>query len=310
MNLIVGGTGFVGGHLAEYFFEQGEISKAIFRKGAQIRILDQCGVQNYEGDLLQKSSLHEPLEDVETVYNLASETPGTGGDADFMSVNSEGLRNLLEEAKEHGVKTIAHLSTVDIYGFGRRTIEENSEPNPEHPYQRAKLEAEKILQAFGSSNPEIKIRVIRAARAVGSRDPTLTLPLFEMMESGEVLLPKGGKEKISFSHPKDIAQALHKAATVESSSAIYLVKSFDASLAELAEVIAKSCVKRATIKQEGVFRRSSFPRYTVDQIRGGLLLKEQESWKRIGYAPAYDARRVGVDVAEWSRKEPWITRES
>lgn len=309
MNLIVGGTGFVGGHLAEYFFEQGEISKAIFRKGAQIRILDQCGVQNYEGDLLRKSSLHEPLEGVETVYNLAAETPRIAGDVG-LGVNTEGLRNLLEEAKEHGVKTIAHLSTLDVYGFRKRAINEDSEPDPEHAYQKAKLEAEKILQAFGSSNPEIKIRVVRAARAVGSRDPTLTLPLLEMIESGEVVLPKGGREKISLSHPKDIAQALHKTATVESSSAICLVKSFDASMVELAEMIAKSCEKRATIKQEGVLRRSSFPRYTVEQIRGGLLLKGQESWKRIGYAPAYDARRVGVDVAEWSRKEPWITRES
>lgn len=309
MNLIVGGTGFVGGHLAEYFFEQGEISKAIFRKGSHIRILDQCGVQNYEGDLLQRSSLHEPLEGVETVYNLASEMPRAEGPTDFMKVNTEGLQNLLEEAKEHRVKTIAHLSTLDVYGFRKRAIVEDSQPDPEHPYQRAKLEAERVLLEFSNSNPEMKIRVVRAARAVGSRDPSLTLPLLEMVEGGEVILPKGGTEKISFSHPKDIAQALHKAASVESLSSLYLIKSFDASVAELAEMVAKSREKDVTVKQESFFTKSLLPTYTAEQIRGGLLLKEQESWKRIGYAPSYDVKRIGTEVAEWYRKEPWIVRE-
>ena len=87
MNLIVGGTGFIGGHLAEYFFAEGEISKGIFRKGSHLRIMDQCGIQCLEADLLDKESLHEPLEMVNVVYNLASPTPDhEGQEGDFLEV--------------------------------------------------------------------------------------------------------------------------------------------------------------------------------------------------------------------------------
>jgi len=78
MNLIVGGTGFIGGHLAEYFFAEGEISKGIFRKGSHLRIMDQCGIQCIEADIMDRHTLHEPLDMVDVVYNLASPPPGRG----------------------------------------------------------------------------------------------------------------------------------------------------------------------------------------------------------------------------------------
>ena len=112
MNLIVGGTGFIGGHLAEYFFQEGEISKGVFRKGSHLRIMDQCGIQILEADLIDKESLHEALEMVNVVYNLASPTPDHEGQGDYLEVNTKGLRNLLEEAEEHGVNDFVHLSTL------------------------------------------------------------------------------------------------------------------------------------------------------------------------------------------------------
>ena len=58
MNLLVGATGFIGGHLVEHLFQQGELSKATFRKGSHLKILDTNGVQGVEADLLDHQSLH------------------------------------------------------------------------------------------------------------------------------------------------------------------------------------------------------------------------------------------------------------
>ena len=125
MNLIVGGTGFIGGHLAEYFFQEGEMSKGVFRKGSHLRIMDQCGIQILEADLMDKESLHEALEMVNVVYNLASPTPDHEGQGDYFEVNTKGLRNLLEEAEEHGVKDFVHLSTLDVFGFKKKKVGAN-----------------------------------------------------------------------------------------------------------------------------------------------------------------------------------------
>ncbi len=310
MNLIVGGTGFIGGHLAEYFFEQSEISKGIFRKGSHLRIMDQCGVQCLEADLLDRSTLHEPLEGVDTVYNLASPTPKDGDSQDFLRPNTEGTGNLLQEAKEHGTKTFVHLSTLDVYGLEKyASIDKESSPAPNHPYQKAKLAADQLVMEFAKSNPGIKVRVVRAARAVGARDKTLVVPILRMASEGKILLPASGHDA-SFSHPKDIAQALLKVATSDGGGTLQLVKSFDSSPVELSETIAKSYGKSVSIKQSGLFSgKTSLPSYSVSQLKASLHLEEQDSWKSIGYTPSYGLEKLGSEVALWCKKEPWNIEE-
>ncbi|HKT21556.1 MAG TPA: hypothetical protein VJR06_02890, partial [Nitrososphaerales archaeon] len=59
----------------EYLFQQGEISKGVFRMGSHLKIMDTNGVQGLEADLTDHHSLHEAMEGVDVVYNLASPMP-------------------------------------------------------------------------------------------------------------------------------------------------------------------------------------------------------------------------------------------
>ncbi len=307
-NLLVGATGFIGGHLVEHLFQQGEISKGTFRAGSYLKIMDNSGVQGIEADLLDHHSLHEALEGVDTVYNLASPMPDTGV-KEYMKVNTEGITNLLEVAKESGVKTLVHLGTTDVYGFTTRTITESSEPRPAHPYQTAKLAADRLLLQYAESNPDTKVVIVRSARAIGSRDRTLALPILKMAEKGEVVLPPGGR--MSLSHPGDVAQAMYKAATNASlRKRLYLVKSFDATIDEVAATILKASGRKASKKRQGFMTgRTLLPGYAADQVKASLRLEEQESWKELGYVPAYDLAKLGQDVGEWYRKQPWVTED-
>ena len=308
MNLIVGGTGFVGGHVAEYFFKEGEISKGVFRKGSHLRILDQCGIQCLEADLLDRETLHEPLDMVDVVYNLASPTPKDGSE-DFLAVN-KGLRNLLEEAAEHGAKEFVHLSTLDVYGFKRRDIEASMSTAPAHPYQHARAEAERLVLEFGKSQSEMKVKIVRAARATGSRDGTLAAPLLKMVAGWKVVLPSGSDSPMSFTHPKDIAQALVKSASKGENTGVYLVKSFDASLEDIAARVGQDSGLKFEVRREGMFAKTALPAYVASQVRAGLRIKEQESWRRISYSPAYDLERTCKEIAEWGVTEPWVTESS
>jgi dihydroflavonol-4-reductase len=312
MNLIVGGTGFIGGHLAEQFFGEGEISKGIFRKGSHLRIMDKYGIQCIEADLMDRHTLHEPLDMVDVVYSLASPPPGSPQD-EYDKFNNVGLQNLLEEADEHGVKMFVHLSTLDVYGFGAgHEVDGLKEPMPTTTYQRAKLDGEKIVTGFAQKHPELQVRVVRAARAVGSRDQTLVTPVLRMIEQGKVTLPAGGTDNtMSFTHPRDIAQALLKAASSPVVDAkTPLVKSFDATVAEVSAALIRSIGKDATVKQQGRFSGGSpFPQYTAEQMKAGLRLKgQEEAWKKISYVPAYGLEGMAAEVATWYRKEPWVTK--
>ncbi|MDA4115396.1 MAG: NAD(P)-dependent oxidoreductase [Thaumarchaeota archaeon] len=310
MNLIVGGTGFIGGHLAEYFFQEGEISKGIFRKGSHLKILDQCGIQILEADLLERGSLHEAVDGVNVIYNLASPTPDHEGQGDYLGPNTVGLRNLLEEGEEHGVQDFVHLSTLDVFGFKRKKVgagEEAVDGSPSHPYQKAKLLAEAEIREFSKKGGEMRLKVVRAARATGPRDTTFALPLLRMMEGGSVVLPSGSDSPMSFTHPKDVAKALFRVATSGQSGKVYQVKSFDATAEELARGVVAACGKKAQVKREGIFAKTSLPPYAASQVKAGVVLEKQDSWGAISYSPDYDLERTSAGIAEWHGKEPWLT---
>jgi len=306
----VGGTGFIGGHVAEHFFAAGEISKGIFRKGSHLRIMDQCGVQCIEADLMDRQTLHEPLEGVDVVYSLASPPPGRGRE-EYAGFNRQGLGNLLEEAHEHGVKSFVHLSTLDVHGFGsggRREVEKGSVPRPTDEYQRSKLEGERAVSEFAAGHPGMQVRIVRAARAVGARDPWVVTPLLRMVERGSVVLPPGGRGRLSLTHPKDVAQALLAAAGSPGGGGPYQIKSFDASLEELVGGVMRAGGRTAEVKTQGTFTgRSLVGRYASEGVKAGLSLPVQEP--PAGYSPAFDLEKVAAEVIAWYRKEPWVTRD-
>lgn len=303
MNLLVGATGFVGGHLVEYLFQQGEISKGVFRKGSYLKIMDTNGVQGMEADLSDHHSLHEAMEGVDMVYSLASPMPDS--DSDFEKPNTEGVLNLLEVAAEAKVKAFIHLSPLDVYGFMGRRIEKGSAFKPANEYQRSKVEAERLLSEFSKRNAAPRIAIVRSAKAIGSRDETLIVPILRMIEEGKVVLPGG--TSMSYSHPKDIAQAMYRAALTDKESGhAYLVKSFDATPGDLVQSLLVAIGKDAEVKKEGFRSSSRIPRYAAEQLRASLTIEEQPEWKELGYSPKFNLKSTSEEIASWYRKEPWI----
>ncbi len=290
--------------MVEYLFQQGEISKGTFRKGSHLKIMDSCGVQGMEADLFDHHSVHEAMEGADTVYNIASPMPGA--DSDFMKVNTEGLLNLLETSTELGVKTFVHLSTLDVFGFSTRRISEGSPASPAGEYQRSKAEAERLLLEASKRTPSLRIVVVRAARAVGSRDWSLTIPLLRAIANGRAVVPDG--PEMSFSHPRDIAQAMYKAATGGAKSgSVFMVKSFDASPGGLVGSLAAALGAQVEVRKPGLFSKPSVPEYTLDQLKAGLSVEAQSGWKELGYSPELSVRSASEEVANWYKKEPWST---
>ena len=307
MNLLVGATGFIGGHLVEYLFQQGEISKGIFRKGSHLKIMDANGVQGIEADLSDRHSLHDAMEGVDVVYNLASPMPDS--DSGFFSTGTEGLLNLLEVAAEAKAKSFVHLSTLDVHGFGTRKVSLHDPFKPSNAYQRSKAEAERLLQEFSKRSSQPKVTIIRSAKAVGSRDESLVVPILRMIEAEKVMLPAGAL--MSYSHPIDIAQAMYKSALGQSpTGSHYLIKSFDATPEELARGVASAVGCAVEFRRQGLFSSSSLPKYTAEQLKASMRIDLQPNWKEFGYAPQYDLPKTCEEIANWYRKEPWVAESA
>jgi nucleoside-diphosphate-sugar epimerase len=301
MNVLVGATGFIGGHVVEYLFQQNEISRGTFRKGSHLKVMDLNGVQAVEADLLDHHSLHEAFEGADTVYSMASPMPF--GDVDYR-LNTEGVLNMLEVAEEMKVKCIVHLSTLDVYGFSAKKVDKATQPAPSGEYQKSKLEADRILLEFGSRSPETRVVIVRPSRALGSRDYSLTAPLLGMIAEGKVVLPAGPVK--SFTHAKDVAQAMYLAATnTRVANKVYSIKSFDASIRDVAGALTEALGESPAIVNEGVFSKSRLPKYTAAQLKAGVVLTEGEGWDELGYAPQYDIAKSCAEIANWFKREPW-----
>lgn len=273
--------------------------------------MDQCGIQCMEADLLDRGTLHEPLDMVDVIYSLAFPSPLASKD-ELLTFINVGLKNLLEEANEHGVKTVVHLSCLDVYGKEQGRIGTGTVPKPADEYQTAMLNAERLLEDFSSHHTEMKVRIVRSAPVVGARDMVLTASILKMIERGKVVLPQGSSSTMSFSHPKDVAQSLLKVAThqTEGSSGALLVKSYDSTLNDLALAIVSAVGKKAEVKQAGLLSgKSLVPSYVADQIAARRVLDGQSAWANIAYAPAYDVKKTADEVAEWYRREPWATKD-
>ncbi|HME18482.1 MAG TPA: SDR family oxidoreductase, partial [Nitrososphaerales archaeon] len=216
---------------------------------------------------------------------------------------------LLEVAREAGVKTIVYLSTLDVFGFGAGTVNAQTPIRASDPYQSSKVSAEKVLLDFAGKNAVPRVVVIRAARAIGSRDSTLAVPLLRMITSHRVVLPRSSE--MSFTHPKDIAQAMYRAAANEAlPGGVYLIKSFDSSPEDLAKELAKAVGIPAAVRRAGFLSRPELPRYTARQLEASLRLAPQANWKTVEYSPEYDLEKTCAEIASWYKKEPWVTEQA
>ncbi len=113
---------------------------------------------------------------------------------------------------------------------------------------------------------------------------------------------------MSFSHPRDIAQAMYRAALgkIPTGSKL-LLKSFDSTPEELGRGILEATGIGAEIRREGFLSASALPKYTSQQLKAALRIEEQLSWKELGYSPEYDLRRTCEEIGAWYRKSPWVT---
>lgn len=112
-------------------------------------------VEKHKGDLRDKGAVDKSMAGVEVVYHCAAMVKSTGRREDFFDINVRGTEQLLNAARENGVKRFVHVSSVAIYGPGQKTIIREDEDYDLFPQQRgyytwSKIEADRMALRFGN----------------------------------------------------------------------------------------------------------------------------------------------------------------
>lgn len=99
-----------------------------------------------------EESLHQLLNEVDSVLVLAGVTPSSGIESHDYGLNVEIARTVLEASQQSGVRRVFLTSTAAIYGnskLGQFGFVESDPASPVSDYGKSKLEMERVAVGFG-----------------------------------------------------------------------------------------------------------------------------------------------------------------
>ena len=153
--LITGGGGFIGSNIVEELVRRGDTVRVLdnFSTGKRENLspfLD--SIELFEGDIRSYHIVREAVQGVDFILHQAALPSVPRSIKDPLTtneVNVVGTLNILNAAKDEGVKRIIYASSSSIYG-DLETLPKTEDmlPKPLSPYAVSKLAGEKYCQVF------------------------------------------------------------------------------------------------------------------------------------------------------------------
>jgi len=161
--LVTGADGFIGSHLVEALVRQGHKVRAfvMYNSFNSWGWLDHCcedvkgNFEVFAGDIRDPHGVKEAMKGCEAVLHLAAliaipysyHSPDT-----YVDTNIKGTLNVLQAARELGIKRVVHTSTSEVYGTARFVpITEEHPLQGQSPYSATKIAADQLAYSFFAS---------------------------------------------------------------------------------------------------------------------------------------------------------------
>ncbi|RKS26399.1 nucleoside-diphosphate-sugar epimerase [Flavobacterium endophyticum] len=202
--VVLGGGGFIGGHLAKRLKEEGNFVRICDIKDHEYFVHDEICNEFIKGDLTDPVIVSQVIdENIDEVYQLAADMGGAGyiftgnNDANVMHNSAAINLNVAKESVHKGVKKVFYSSSACMYPEYNQldplnpNCEESSAypANPDSEYGWEKLFSERLFLAF-NRNYNLDVRIARFHNIFGPQGTW-----------------KGGKEKAPAAMCRKAAEA-------------------------------------------------------------------------------------------------------
>ena len=211
---ITGATGFVGSHAALELRRQGAEVVALVRATSNVHRLRAAGIACQVASLEDTSELAHCLAGCDLVIHVAGAVGFDGAWETYYRVNVQGTRNLLEAARQAGVRRLVHTSSIVAVGASdtAASLDEKARWNLRSqrvPYVTTKRWAEECALA---ANGKLEVVVVNPASVIGPDDFTDSEfgKLCKRFWKGRVPIYFGGGN--NYIDVRDVAQGIRLAA--------------------------------------------------------------------------------------------------
>lgn len=115
--LVIGASGFVGGHLAKALLAEGHAVRCLARDPARLQDLAAAGCEGVQGDIADLSSVQRAMESVQAAYvsiHTMSPQQASGARPRFMDVETTGLQNVVAACRSHGARRVVYVTSLGV----------------------------------------------------------------------------------------------------------------------------------------------------------------------------------------------------
>jgi len=158
-------------------------------------------------DVTNIDSLRPLVERASAVVNLAAEHRDDVRPVDlYHTVNVRGAEQVCAAAREAGVKKIVFTSSVAVYGFQPKAVDESGPFEPFNEYGKTKLQAESVYRAWSEEYPARSLVIIRPTVVFGEGNRGNVFNLLQQIASGRFLMIGPGTNIKSMAYVGNIVE--------------------------------------------------------------------------------------------------------
>jgi UDP-glucuronate 4-epimerase len=309
--LVTGGAGFIGSHLVERLLGEGGWNITVIDdlndfyspeiKRANLRaLLESSDFRFIEADIRDRDKLREifAANSFDVIVHLAARAgvrPSLLEPVLYYQTNVDGTLNLLELAKEHGIKQFVFGSSSSVYGINCKVpfSEEDRIHQPISPYASTKAAGELMCHTY-SHLYDIRTVCLRFFTVYGARQrPDLAIHKFsKLISTGKPIQMFGdGTTRRDYTYIDDIIQGVRAAIDYDGSmhEVFNLGESQTVELSRLIELLEESLGKKAIIDHQPM-QPGDVPITYADISKAKKLL---------GYHPATKIEEGIPKIVEW-----------
>jgi len=298
--LLTGADGFIGSHLTEMLVRQGYDVRAfvLYNSFNSWGWLDNCGndvrgkFEVFAGDIRDPHGVKKAMQDCDTVMHLAAliaipysyHSPDT-----YVDTNIKGTLNVVQAARELGVKKVVHTSTSEVYGTARFVpITEEHPLQGQSPYSATKIGADQIAMSFYNAF-DTPVSTIRPFNTYGPRQSARAIipTVITQIANGKRKIKLGALHPTrDFNFVMDTVRGFIAIAESDKSlgEVINIGSNFEVSIGDTVQLIAE--VMGAEIEIETDQERLRPEKSEVDR----LWADNSKAKNLIGWEPAYGGR--------------------